>query len=429
MDHSSKLLKYLEGTRIVELLQADERAIYSLFGLSFDLTAETILVQQEEFKKSILKGIILELLDYNVDEVSDPHNYTGTGKLQYELYKYGDEKAIDVLYAIFGEKLNGTFRELYDNHLLVKIKKIANNAKENVELLHDADPEIFENNFPDLMKRYDWRELEAEYQKYKKRHTVTMEWLKEKQERVLQKVLELDIMHYADEPSVQAIENSDYQYHRSFLSHKFVDNPDYQEAYTKFMQFASRKEGLIIPKLGEYGKYIAMYINKYRPEQKEALFGIIKKLELIHKDMVMLNPELGKYLGYPDPDLETLDDTEFYAPARFLTEMLLGDWFEDYRTSGKYNRQWCKDFITQLMKSEHNSQIASEWKRKSSRLAMKASIIACLKEAKVIKGSDLSIASAIMIDKKESSTFARYMGRGKEKPYLEWIINYVKQQK
>jgi hypothetical protein len=59
---------------------------------------------------------------------------------------------------------------------------------------------------------------------------------------------------------------------------------------------------------------------------------------------------------------------------------------------------------------------------------MKASIIACLKEAGVIKGSDLSIASAIMDDKTKSSTFARYMGRGKEKPYLEWVINYVMQE-
>ena len=254
-----------------------------------------------------------------------------------------------------------------------------------------------------------------------------MEWLQEKQERELQKVLELDIMHYADEPSTQAIENSDYQYHRSFLSHKFEPSIDYQEAYTKFVDFATRQEGMIIPKLGEYGKYIAININKFRPEQKKALFGIIKKLGLIHTDMVKLNPDLGKYLGYPDSDLETLDDTDFYAPARFLTEMLQGEWFETFRTSGKFNKQWCKDFITQLMKSEWNNQIACEWKRKSSRLAMKASIIACLKEAGVIKGSDLSIASAIMIDKKDSSTFARYMGRGKEKPYLEWIINYVNQ--
>ena len=222
MNHCSKLLKYLEGMRIVEWLHDDERAIFSLFGLSFDLTADTVLEQQEEFKRDLLLGIIKELLDYDVDEMSNPQNYTGTGKLQYELYRYGDEKVIDVLYAIFGEKLNGTFRELYDNHILVKVKKIASNARENVDLLHDADPEIFENNFPNLINRYDWRELEAEYQKDKKSHSVTMEWLQEKQENVLKDALELDIMHHADEPSTQSLESVEYDYHLSFLPHSYT---------------------------------------------------------------------------------------------------------------------------------------------------------------------------------------------------------------
>ena len=428
MNLSTKLLKFLEGMRLFETLLDDEREIFPLFGLSFDVTGRTILVQQEEYKRKLLLGVILELLDYDVDEMSNPQNYTGTGKLQYEMYRCGEDSVVDVMYAIFGEIMNKSFKELYDDHILETIKKIASNARENFNLLKEAEPELFEKNFPNLMKRYNWSELENKYQEDKKTHIVTMEWLKQKQERELQKLLELDIMKFAEDPSVQDIEESDFQYHRRFLSHRFKETSDYMAAYTKFMQFATRQEELIIPKLGEYGKYIAIYIHHFRPEQKRALFAIIKSLELIHKDMVRLKPELGKYLGYPDSDLETLDDTDFYAPARFLTEMLQGDWFEDFRTSGKFNKQWCKDFVTQLMKSEHNSQIASDWKRKSSRLAMKASIIACLKEAKVIKGSDLSIASAIMNDKKESSTFARYMGRGKEKPYLEWIINYVSQE-
>ena len=131
MNHCSKLLKYLEGMRIVELLHDDERAIFSLFGLSFDITAETVLEQQEEFKRDLLLGIIKELLDYDVDEMSNPQNYTGTGKLQYELYRFGDKRIIDVLIEQFGEeKLYGTFRELYDNHIYVKIKKMAENSRE-----------------------------------------------------------------------------------------------------------------------------------------------------------------------------------------------------------------------------------------------------------------------------------------------------------
>ena len=429
MNLSSKLQKLLEGLRIFDLLHDDEKAIFPLFALCFDVTSDATLEQQSEYKKNLIAGIILELLDYDVDETSDIKNYVGTGKLKYEMYKLGDIEVLDWVAKQLGEeKRHVTFRELYDEHLLAKYKKIAENSREDMELLHDTDPEIFENNFHHLINRYNWTELEMEYQNDKKRHTVTLEWLQEKQERELQKVLEMDVMEPADEPSTQAIEDSDYPYHRSFLPHKYKDNTDYQEAYTQFMKYATRQEGMIIPKLGEYCRYIAIHIKDFRPEQKKALFGIIKKLELIHADMVRINPELGKYLEYPGSDLETLEDSDFYAPARFLTELLQGEWLESFRTSGKYNNQWCRDFINQLMKSEHNIQIASEWKRPSSRLAMKASIIACLKEAGVIKGSDLSIASAIMDDKTKSNTFARYMGRGKEKPYLEWVINYVMQE-
>jgi len=429
MNLSSKLQKLLEGLRIFDLLNDDEKAIFPLFALCFDVTSDAILEQQAEHRRNQKAGLILELLDYNVNETSDIKNYVGTGKLKYEMYKLGDIEVLDWVAQQLGEgKRHVTFRELHDEYLLAKYKKIAENSREEFEQQQDTDPEIFENNFHHLINRYNWTELEMEYQNDKKRHTVTMEWLQEKQERELQKVLEMDIMKYGDDPSTQAIEDSDYPYHRSFLPHKYKDNTDYQEAYTNFMKYATRQEGMIIPKLGEYCRYIAIHIKDFRPEQKKALFGIIKKLELIHADMVRINPELGMYLGYPGSDLETLEDTDFYAPARFLTELLQGEWLESFRTSGKYNNQWCRDFINQLMKSKHNIQIASEWKRPSSRLAMKASIIACLKEAGVIKGSDLSIASAIMDDKTKSNTFARYMGRGKEKPYLEWIINYVMQE-
>jgi hypothetical protein len=307
---------------------------------------------------------------------------------------------------------------------LVKTKKIANNARENVELLHDTDPEIFENNFPNLINRYDWRELESEYQKYKKRHTVTMEWLQEKQERVLQKVLELDIMHYAEEPSTQAIEDSDYPYHRRFLSHKFVDNPDYQEAYTKFMQFATRKEGLIIPKLGEYCKYIAMYINKFRPEQKEALFGIIKKLELIHKDMVMFNPELGKYLGLTND--EGIEGSKYFGIYINLLKMFEEPWFKEFRSDKKYSLKWMEQFLDNLLRSEYRDEIADEWKNKS--LFVKGCIIGCMKEAGIISGSDLSIATAIINgDEKDNKTFAIYMGKGKKRSFCKWICEYLRQ--
>ncbi len=290
--------------RIFESLYDDERAIFPLFALCFDVTSDAVLEQQEEFVKDLQEGRLQELPNYNVDEVSNVRNYTGTGKLKYEMCRFGDRKIIDVLKELIGEeKLNGTFSELYDDYLLVKTKQIAEKSREIVEMVNDADPELFEENFPILLKRYDWTEVEREYLKEKKMHNVSMNWLLERQERALQKVLVMDIMHYADDPSTQAIEDSDYSYHQRFLSHKFKDTTDYREAYTKFMEFATRQEGMIIPKLGDYGKYIAVNINKFRPEQKIALFSIIRKFELIHEDMRRLSP--GKTKVKVPPNVNT----------------------------------------------------------------------------------------------------------------------------
>ena len=243
MNLSSKLQKLLEGLRIFDLLNDDEKAIFPLFALCFDVTSDAILEQQAEHRRNQKAGLILELLDYNVNETSDIKNYVGTGKLKYEMYKLGDIEVLDWVAQQLGEgKRHVTFRELHDEYLLAKYKKIAENSREEFEQQQDTDPEIFENNFHHLINRYNWTELEMEYQNDKKRHTVTMEWLQEKQERELQKVLEMDIMKYGDDPSTQAIEDSDYPYHRSFLPHKYKDNTDYQEAYTNFMKYATRQE-------------------------------------------------------------------------------------------------------------------------------------------------------------------------------------------
>jgi hypothetical protein len=50
-----------------------------------------------------------------------------------------------------------------------------------------------------------------------------------------------------------------------------------------------------------------------------------------------------------------------------------------------------------------------------------------MKEAGIISGSDLSIASVIVKSEDfDDKSFAVYIGRGKKKAYCEWVCNYVK---
>ena len=421
MNLNSKLLKYLDGMRIFESLYDDERAIFPLFALCFDVTSDAVLEQQAEFKRDLQEGRLQELPDYNVDEVSNVRNYTGTGKLKYEMCRFGDRKIIDVLKELIGEeKLNSPFSELYDDYILAKTKQIAEKSREIVEMVNDADPELFEDNFPILLKRYDWTEVEREYLKEKKMNTVSINWLQEKQERELQKVLEMDIMQYAGDPSTQAIEDSDYPYHRRSLSHKFKDTPGYQEAYTKFMKFATRQEGMIIPKLGDYGKYIAVNINKFRPEQQIALFSIIRKFEMIHEDMVKLKPELAHYLN-------KIEETNTFGIVNSLTRLMQQPWFKEFRTDPKYDDAWIEQFLDNLIKSEWRHGILQEWENARRRSKLKCKIIGAMRDAGILKSDYQTIAEKInMGNELPAETHANYMGYGKAQPYFEWICDYVK---
>ena len=292
MKYSVRVNKYYESRKIYEELEEDNPAVYLLFGLCNFIAGNDTLKQGRQILEDLKRGKLHEIPDYNVNDVTNVENYKRTGKMKYDMKELAKDN------ETIGELLHRSFKDIWDKttedlngvingNTLALIEQI-----QNIDTaLQEADPTIFETSFHKLMNQYDWTETETEYQKEKKMHTVTMEWLQKKQERELQKVLEMDIMHHADEPSTQEIEDSDYQYHRRFLSHKFKDTPEYQEAYTKFMGFATRQDGMIVPNLGEYGKYIAININKFRPEQKKTLFEIIRMFELIRDDAEQIPQE------------------------------------------------------------------------------------------------------------------------------------------
>ena len=315
------------------------------------------------------------------------------------------------------EDLNNEVEALLLEHTQT-IKKIDTGFQE-------ADPIIFENSFPEFMNEYDWTEAKLKYQAEKHKRRVTMDWLQEKQENVLKEALELNIMQYAAEPSTQYLESVDYDYHRSFLPCSYTPPTFYKEAYAKIMKLAKRVKGLFIPNLGEYGKHFAPILYNFRPEQKQAIFGVIKKMDLIHKDMVKKDEELGQYLGFNQEDTGSLENTKYFAPYFHLSKMLCDGWFKRNRADAKYNEQWAEKFIEGLLRSEYGLQIANDWKDSGDKI--KGYVIGCLKEANVFKenvSNDSLARDADIIS--NTRTFSKYIGsESRKQPYAEWIKSHV----
>ena len=290
--------------------------------------------------------------------------------------------------------------------------------------LEHADDMLFVDYVCRHIREHNWDDVDNSYLKWKKYKEPAWDLLMEKQEQELKKYLKKGIMHFAPLPSTSNIKKVDYASHRELLECNFKDTKKYRVAYTQFRQFSTRKDGMLIVNLKNYGKYIFDFYYQFAEGQKVALFELIVSLNLIHKDMVKLQPELGKYL-YDNKNLASLENTKLFAPYLHIKEMLKGEWFRELRIDTKYNDKWADAFAEALIRSEYGSQIADDWKEKANQV--KGYVIGCLKEAGVFR-PDISndcIASETGIMEKKR-TFGKYIGKeSQEQPYAKWILKHV----
>lgn len=125
------------------------------------------------------------------------------------------------------------------------------------------------------------------------------------------------------------------------------------------------------------------------------------------------------------------DSLNYFAPRKNLQMMLCEEWFDKVSADKKmYTRAWRETLVLELMKSEHGDYIARKWSDKTQRLQIKGHVVGALKEAGVLKGSDLAVARAYLGKEekdlsKEVKTFAKYMGDSRHEPYFEWVAEYV----
>ena len=151
---------------------------------------------------------------------------------------------------------------------------------------------------------------------------------------------------------------------------------------------------------------------------------------------------VGQVAGTPSPESEVepeeeeevIDEMELpaeeelnlFAPTKNLKVLLQQGWFAQLRTEAKYTAAWREAFVDALMASEWGRLIAREWSLKQKRIGVRGNIIGALKAAGVLQGSDMAIAAAVTeSDHKTIKTFAVYIGRGRKKPYCDWVYDYV----
>lgn len=421
MHFSCKIKKYYEGMQVYEHLLEDEKAIHIPFALSFTVTIATINGQLRAYLMDLENKVCQEIPDIDFDLMTNIYNIMST-KLKHDMLAFGNKTIRQILEELFGDQLDKTPAEMHE-FIFNNTKLMTEYLKKIRVLLDSADPALFEGYVLRHIREHNWEDIEEDYLKWRKYTDLTLDHLREKQEQVLEKYLERGIMRFAHTPSKSKMDKVDYTSHTDLLEFNFKDTVDYKMVYTQFMQFATRKDGMLIIDLKKYGKYIFDYYYRFAEGQKVALFELIVILDLIHKDMVELKPELEKHLC--SNNLVSLENTKLFAPYFHINKMLNQEWFWKNRTDAKYNEQWANGFSEGLIRSEFGMQIADDWKENGDKI--KGYVIGCLKEAGVFKenvSNDSLARDAAIISK--TRTFGKYIGiESKKQPYTEWIKKHV----
>ena len=125
----------------------------------------------------------------------------------------------------------------------------------------------------------------------------------------------------------------------------------------------------------------------------------------------------------------TAEEPNFFQAGRFLKGVLNGQWFDEVRTHQRYTRKWREAFVDALLESDYGWDIAKARENKDKRESLKGYVVGCLKDAGVISGAYDVIARLMGYDDNSYRTFSRYLGRGKNQDYYQWIKDYVEKSK
>ena len=179
--------------------------------------------------------------------------------------------------------------------------------------------------------------------------------------------------------------------------------------YSALRELFEYKNDIVVPHPGRIGKYFFKHRKEVDAKQRVALFKFIKMIELIEEEKK------------PKPKVEELN---YEGIITAMTRTYFPK-CEDALCEG-YNMDWLANYITDLMNSNFKDEIARDWAIVNKRNTLKGIIIGALKEAKVFKGNNSSIAK--LLNSEDYKTLAKYMGKAKSHVIGEWTMDYVAPQ-
>ncbi len=241
------------------------------------------------------------------------------------------------------------------------------------------------------------------------------------------KALKSDVMRYDTTTRVQEVEDVRDDRIIPFLSSKVDWNDAIKEEMAKLKRHLIIEQDIILIDRTMFGPYAIEHMGQFSMDDKKAIFELETTLDLINKDMVAQNPKLKAIVNKYRP--QSKDPNDFALGLKIKKILKSSDVTDLITDRQKYTDQWLDKFVDDLLASEKGKSIIVDWSNSRKRNKIPALVAGPLVKAGVFGCSNPELARAISKChdiKIKINSYATYLGKTEEMPYLDWVLDYVK---
>ena len=258
-------------------------------------------------------------------------------------------------------------------------------------------------------------------------YSMTPNMLKRKRIEVILDVLNRGIMRHDDRPCNDEFDNVREDYIKPLMACEEELSDDIKKELAKLKRHLIIDGDIIMIDRQSFGKYAMKHIKDFSYENARAMFELDAMLDLINKDLVAQNPKLQAIINKHRPQ-PTIPNG--YAPGIITKQILkLPNVLALVTDRQKYTAEWIDKFIDTLMASEHGDGITKDWKNIRKRDKIPALIAGTLVKAGVFPDNKALLARTIRKGYDfhvKTDCYSTYMGKTEEQPYLDWVLDHVK---
>lgn len=180
---------------------------------------------------------------------------------------------------------------------------------------------------------------------------------------------------------------------------------DFNRLYSALRELTDYTGGVLIPKMHSLGNYFYYHRKEINHRMRNSFLYYLYMMKLIIQEGEKKVTEVDEELNY-------------FAPSHNLKVKYLPLCLPIMKAN--YGQPFIDRFVNQLMSSDLKDRIATDWTVPHKRMRILADILSVFIDCGVLKSNRTKIAELYPCSDIKVSTFAKYIGQGRNSEIAEW---------